>query len=352
MDMRETFAEQARQNTMDLVTNMGDDMKNDLREILAKNLEEGKGMRDTARDMENKVDEIDRTRAQSIARTETTNAKNLGNHYKYSEKGYQSFTVDFTSDACPDCIAAYDGIVFSIDDVDMLPALHPNCMCNAIFHEETPEEYADKYGYDIYGGGSGGDASNEFSSNDEFYAYAEDNLLQQYDDILNKDGELTDKGMMVDRYKNTEWYKHANNYARGLPVDPNIDIPTLKKEMEVMDSVFENKFIDKDIIVYRSVENIFEGVSEKTVKDDKGYMSTTASLEYAKEYKQNMEDGYIMKIIVPENTVGIQVETALQRKTVREEGEWLMPRDSYLYLVSIDHNQKWVEAVVVNDKIY
>lgn len=165
---------------MDLVTKMGDDQKQELRDILSDGLKEGKGMRDIAKEMEEKVDGMSRTRAQAIARTETTRAKNLGQWYKYKEKGFGSFTVNFTSEACDLCVDLYDGIVFPIDAVEMLPPeqTHPNCMCIAIFHPESAEEYAEKYGYDVYDG-SAGDEEQQSEVDEQI-----DELIQQQDEEL------------------------------------------------------------------------------------------------------------------------------------------------------------------------
>lgn len=349
LTMRERFSNIASDKSMDQVKDMSDKDKEKLREILSDNLAEGKGMRDTARDLEKEFEDIDKKRAMSIARTETTNVKNLGNHEKALEKGFQSFTVDFTAEACEDCVNAYDGIVFSMNDVDMLPALHTHCMCVAVFHMETPEELAEIEGYNVYG------SSEEFNDNEEFYQYAEDNLSDQYNDI-SQNGDLTDKGIILDRYKNTEWYGYANNYLRELDVNPNINIPTLDKEIKLMDTVFEGKSVDNDITVYRTVTNIFDGVKEGSIELDKGYMSTTSNFNYAKslrnEIEKEGEKGYIMKLAVPKGCRGVQVETALEGKTVRDEGELLMPRSMYVYYKKIDHTRRWVIAEIIDSKLY
>ena len=130
--MREVYRETAQQHTMDYVTRMGDDLKQNLRDILKDNLEQGKGMRDTAADMMREID-LTRSRAESIARTETVRAKNLGDYYAANEKGYQYFVVSSAPDCCEECAEAYPGVVFTMDDTDMLPPLHPNCRCSANF---------------------------------------------------------------------------------------------------------------------------------------------------------------------------------------------------------------------------
>lgn len=187
---RETLSEISQQNTMDLVTRMGEDQKQELRDILSNGLEEGKGMRDIAKEMEEKVDEMSRTRARAIARTETTRAKNLANWYKYKEKNFGSFTVDFTGEACPDCVAEYDGIVFSIDDIDKLPPVHTHCMCVAIFHPESAEEYAEKYGYEVYDG-SGDEEQDEVEEQVEELIQQQDEELQSIVDMV-KDYSIDD----------------------------------------------------------------------------------------------------------------------------------------------------------------
>lgn len=153
VSMRERFGESAQQNTMDLVKDMSDADKQRMRDILSDNLQQGNGMRDTAKDLEKAFDDVDKKRAMTIARTETKRATNLAEHQKYLEKGYQSFTVISTDACCDGCSEVYEGFVFSMDEVDMLPPYHPNCMCVAVFHRETPEELAESEGLEVYGGG-------------------------------------------------------------------------------------------------------------------------------------------------------------------------------------------------------
>lgn len=130
--------------------------KDKVREILAKNLEDGKGARASAKDLEAAFKDVDKKRAEAIARTGHNEMNSLAQRQRYKDKGFQSFTI-IMADPCPDCIETYDNVVFSIDDTEMLPPLHTHCMCTPEFHEETPEEYAEKYGYDVYDGSVGGD---------------------------------------------------------------------------------------------------------------------------------------------------------------------------------------------------
>lgn len=49
---------------------------------------------------------------------------------------------------------------------------------------------------------------------------------------------------------------------------------------------------------------------------------------------------------------GIQVETTLQGKTIRDEGEWLMPRSTNVYYNKIDHTRREVIAEIIDSKLY
>lgn len=131
--MREVYRETAQQHTMDLVTRMGEDMKQQMRDILSQDLAEGKGMRDIAQDLMNNVESMSRTRAEVIARTETVRDKNLGEWYAANDAGKQAFIVISAFDCCDQCEEEYVGKTFTMEDVDMLPPLHPNCRCTAQF---------------------------------------------------------------------------------------------------------------------------------------------------------------------------------------------------------------------------
>ena len=151
--------------SVDRIKGFSDADKQKVREIMAKNLEDGKGARGTAKDIENAFKDVDKKRAEAIARTGHNEMNSQAQWQRYKDKGFQSFTV-IMADPCDDCIAAYDNVVFSIDDTDMLPPLHTHCMCTPEFHEETPEEYAEKYGYDVYDGSAGEDETEEISVED------------------------------------------------------------------------------------------------------------------------------------------------------------------------------------------
>lgn len=140
---RSVYREISQKYTMGYVTRMGDDMKDQLRGILAKNLDKGLGWQETARDMTKNVDGMTRKRAVLIARTESVRAKNLGQWAEHKEMGYKYFEVLPHSTACKRCKKAYIGVVFPMTGkfTVMLPPLHPNCRCAARFYKSVPAGY-------------------------------------------------------------------------------------------------------------------------------------------------------------------------------------------------------------------
>jgi len=140
---RSVYREISQKYTMGYVTRMGDDMKDQLRGILAKNLDKGLGWQETARDMTKNVDGMTRKRAVMIARTESVRAKNLGQWAEHKEMGYKYFEVLPHSTACKRCKKAYIGVVFPMTGkfTVMLPPLHPNCRCAARFYKSVPAGY-------------------------------------------------------------------------------------------------------------------------------------------------------------------------------------------------------------------
>lgn len=136
---RVLFKEVARNYTMEKVTNLGNDMKTQLKEITSQGLREGKAPMTIAHEMSQKVASLGRTRAETIAQTETHRAKNLGNWFKYKEAGYNYFMVSYAGNACPYCKRAYEGRVFHIDELKYLPPFHTRCRCGAKFYQSLSD---------------------------------------------------------------------------------------------------------------------------------------------------------------------------------------------------------------------
>jgi SPP1 gp7 family putative phage head morphogenesis protein len=140
---RSVYRELSHKYTMGYVTRMGDDMKEQLQDILAKNMDKGLGWQETAKDMAENVDGMTRERAIKIARTESVRAKNLGQWAEHKEMGYKYFEVLPHSTACKKCKEAYTGVVFPMTGkfTVMLPPLHPNCRCATRYYKTVPAGY-------------------------------------------------------------------------------------------------------------------------------------------------------------------------------------------------------------------
>lgn len=123
-----------------LITNVGEDIKQDVRDIVLEGYNNGLNQYEIADNISNKVKAIKNTRANVIARTEIARAASVSDYIINKERGATHFVVECRSTRCPKCKEAYcksspigGDIEFDIEDVDMLPPYHPNCRCHALF---------------------------------------------------------------------------------------------------------------------------------------------------------------------------------------------------------------------------
>ena len=100
--------------------------------ILAKVVNQGKGIIDATNEIQSKTS-LNSEDAENISKNEISRIKNLGNWRIHKEKGYKHFKVSQSLNTCQKCRKAYDKKIFSINEVKMLPPLHNLCKCNAIF---------------------------------------------------------------------------------------------------------------------------------------------------------------------------------------------------------------------------
>ena len=137
---------------MTYVTNVGKDIQTELQKIAVEGYNNKMAPKELANEMANKIDTLSKTRAQTIARTETMRANNLSNLIAAKENGAKSYTISCDDAACDLCLEVYgdeEDVVFDIDDTDNFPPLHPNCRCTPRFstkpveEEETTEELED-----------------------------------------------------------------------------------------------------------------------------------------------------------------------------------------------------------------
>jgi SPP1 gp7 family putative phage head morphogenesis protein len=128
-----------RERAMENVKKMGEDVKGGIKNIIAKDIAENKTIGDIKKDIARYTETVSESRAATIARTETAYARSQGNLARAYELGQKYFIVQISGSEvmCDECMAAYDGKVFTVpDDIDELPPRHPNCECEEVFFTE------------------------------------------------------------------------------------------------------------------------------------------------------------------------------------------------------------------------
>lgn len=128
---------------MTYVTNVGKDIQTELQKIAVEGYNNKMAPKELANEMANKIDTLSRTRAQTIARTETMRANNLSNLIAAKENGAKSYTISCDDAACDLCLEVYgdeEDVVFDIDDTDNFPPFHPNCRCTPRFSTKPVEQ--------------------------------------------------------------------------------------------------------------------------------------------------------------------------------------------------------------------
>ena len=124
------LTEQAIQDTTSkLVVDVGEDVKQTIRDTMQEGFRENRLRQDIMKDLTSKVDAINNKRAKVIYRTEINRAQTISNYISAKERGANAWYCN-CNDPCPLCDEQYDGggrdsIIYSMDDVDMLPPVHP-----------------------------------------------------------------------------------------------------------------------------------------------------------------------------------------------------------------------------------
>ena len=126
-----------------LIVNVGEDIKADVRDIVKEGYNEGLSQEEIADRISDKIKTISNTRAKTIARTEIARTATVSDYIINKERGATHFTVGCRSTRCEKCKELYcnsspigGDVEFTIDQVDMLPPLHPNCRCFATFYKK------------------------------------------------------------------------------------------------------------------------------------------------------------------------------------------------------------------------
>jgi SPP1 gp7 family putative phage head morphogenesis protein len=108
-------------------------MDQQISRVLAQGIAEGRGPFDIARQINERVDKIGRTRSRMLARTEVINAHADASLNAYQEAGLEGVEVEAewltAADPCPKCEEAARGGPYTISVARGLIPLHPNCRC-------------------------------------------------------------------------------------------------------------------------------------------------------------------------------------------------------------------------------
>jgi SPP1 gp7 family putative phage head morphogenesis protein len=131
------------ENTMHYVTNMGEDMKNNLRKIVVDSYNKNLSPLEISKRLQKEVAGLSKVRAKVIARTETMRANNLSNYTNAKlNMGAKSYKVISAPGCCHRCEEIYKNgsVWFDIDDMTYFPPLHPNCRCVGAYSTKTSLE--------------------------------------------------------------------------------------------------------------------------------------------------------------------------------------------------------------------
>lgn len=113
------------------------EMSQQIGEVLAEGMADGRGIRHIVGQIVDRVEKVGRTRARVIARTEVIRAHADASIGTYRDAGIEGvriraeFSTSRDDRVCPEC-AALEGRVFSMDEIEGMIPIHPNCRCGII----------------------------------------------------------------------------------------------------------------------------------------------------------------------------------------------------------------------------
>ena len=128
-----------------LITNVGEDIKQTVRDIVTEeyNNPEGSNPQKMAKRISDEVEGIKNKRVRTIARTEIARTATVSDYIIAKERGATHYTVNCRSTRCTECKKKYcknsktgGDVEYSIEDTSNLPPLHPNCRCSANFYKK------------------------------------------------------------------------------------------------------------------------------------------------------------------------------------------------------------------------
>ena len=131
-----------------------EDVKQTIRDTMKEGFRENRLRQDIMKDLTENVEDINSKRAKVIYRTEIKRAQTISNYISAKERGANAFYCN-CNDPCEICDEQYDGggpdsTIYNMElDIDMLPPVHPNCRCVAVFIKDdsvkVDEDNAEDY---------------------------------------------------------------------------------------------------------------------------------------------------------------------------------------------------------------
>lgn len=116
-----------RQTTGELITNVGEDIKASVRDIVKRGYNTGTlSHQRVADEITSTLDGINHKRARTIARTEIKRAQTTSNYIVAKERGANAYKYKCGATPCKICKVDC-GETYPIDDLEHLPPRHPNC---------------------------------------------------------------------------------------------------------------------------------------------------------------------------------------------------------------------------------
>jgi len=125
-----------RQYNYDLLTNLCDDLDKNFKDIILDGVVNGKSVNEIANELEIAgISPLNRhtaqQRAKMIARTEVNSVKNNARLQAYKDNGVRWVDINTKGDirVCQDCINIESNNPYTIEEVDGILPVHPNCRC-------------------------------------------------------------------------------------------------------------------------------------------------------------------------------------------------------------------------------
>lgn len=212
-----------RNTTGELIVDVGNDVKQSVRDIVAKGYNTRTLSRQNVADeISSTLDGINRKRARTIARTEIKRAQTTSNYIVALERGANAYKYKCGAKPCDICKVDC-GKTYPITDLEHLPPRHPNCMCSVSFFKDPNLPPVETQKLD-----SINDSTNESPSNAP-KVKSNNNLLKgtpkEYMDV-------DDEGHAVKVYK-------YDNIELAFNENTRISHEELKRHIDSLPQVFE-----------------------------------------------------------------------------------------------------------------